>query len=128
MEKLSTCAAADRGSGGGYPVRSGPTRSSEHWKRPLYTLYQQTERAESSGRCARQGVECKSAARSGFGDFVCIDLEALSRTVRQAEIRLRAHLDETRGGALEFTRLIALGAEIKRVRLRLRRSKQFHRV
>jgi hypothetical protein len=38
--------------GGGYPVRSEPTRRQKMWNRPvvfLYTLYQQTGSIESRG-------------------------------------------------------------------------------
>ena len=38
--------------------------------------------------------------------------------VRQREIFLRAHLDQARGGALELVRLVAVGREIERGRLR----------
>src|SRR5476649_702382 len=66
---------------------------------------------------------------SGFHDLIrpIQDLR-LARTVRQAEIGLRAHLDQARGGALEFVRLVTFGGGVKLVRWRLRRGQQLHRM
>ena len=52
----------------------------------------------------------------------------LETPVAAGQVLLRAHLDQTRGGALEFVGLVALHAEIEPVRLRVRRGEQLHRV
>src|SRR5215467_15760788 len=46
--------------------------------------------------------------------------------VRECEILSRSHLDEARGRALEFARLIAFCAQIKGGRLRGSGSKELH--
>ena len=73
-------------------------------KPAVYTLYQQTSRP-SPAQSRRHQVSTILSDQSR----PC----ALARTVRQAEIGLRTHLDQARGGALEFVRLVAFGSESK---------------
>src|SRR6185437_1003174 len=63
---------------------------------------------------------------SGLDDFFSVYRWPLPRTVRQAEICLGTHLDQTRGRALEFISLISIVGEIKLAGLGLRRREQLH--
>src|ERR1043166_863771 len=48
--------------------------------------------------------------------------------VREREVRARAHLDEARGGALEFLRFETVAGAIERRRRTFGGRKEFHRV
>src|SRR6266571_6093853 len=52
----------------------------------------------------------------------------LRMAVRQCQVGVRAHLDETRGGAQEFLGLDALVGPIERGRLRLGRRHELHAI
>src|SRR6478672_9355837 len=76
----------------------------------------------------RTGARDASRAALGFDNFAGVDRRSLFWTVRQAEIGLRPHLDQPRGRALEFVRLVAFGRGVKLIRLRLRGCEQLHRI
>src|SRR5438874_2556932 len=74
-----------------------------------------------SARCA--GKRVSSFHDAGTAGAMAVPVFG---PMRPREVRLRAHLHETRGGALELLRLEAFVGGIERVRLRRGRSDQLH--
>src|SRR5262249_45927917 len=87
--KLSTCAAAERGR---VVVNRLDLARQEAETREgsvaaiVYTLYQQTKRCESRGKWRQRRGRGQKGAGSGFDDLGYLDVGALSRAMRKAEI------------------------------------------